>query len=67
LDRISSAVFLIFAAVTVFTGKPTGGEDRKLVFSATTGALVANEVSALRIYWTMRGHRERTGLEQVFW
>ncbi len=32
--------------VTVFTGKPTGGEDRKLVFSAKTGALVANEVYA---------------------
>ena len=32
--------------VTVFTGKPTGGEDRKLVFSAKTGALVSNEVYA---------------------
>lgn len=29
--------------VTIFTGKPTGGEDRKLVFNATTGALIANE------------------------
>ena len=29
--------------VTVFTGKATGGEDRKLVFSAKTGALVTNE------------------------
>jgi uncharacterized iron-regulated membrane protein len=32
--------------VTVFTGKPTGGEDRKLVFDAHTGALVANETYA---------------------
>jgi uncharacterized iron-regulated membrane protein len=29
--------------VTVFTGKLTGGEDRKLVFDATTGALLKNE------------------------
>lgn len=29
--------------VTIFTGKPTGGEDRKLVFDARTGALVSNE------------------------
>lgn len=29
--------------VTIFTGKPTGGEDRKLVFDARTGGLVANE------------------------
>jgi len=32
--------------VTVFTGKPTGGEDRKLVFNARTGALEANETYA---------------------
>jgi uncharacterized iron-regulated membrane protein len=29
--------------VTVFTGKPTGGEDKKFVFDATTGALVSEE------------------------
>lgn len=29
--------------VTIFTGKPTGGEDRKLVFDARTGTLVSNE------------------------
>ncbi|MEP6764530.1 MAG: PepSY-associated TM helix domain-containing protein [Gemmatimonadaceae bacterium] len=29
--------------VTVFTGKPTGGEDRKLVIDAKTGALIKNE------------------------
>ena len=29
--------------VTIFTGKPTGGEDRKLVFDARSGALVVNE------------------------
>jgi uncharacterized iron-regulated membrane protein len=32
--------------VTLFTGKPTGGEDRKLVFDARTGLLVANETYA---------------------
>ena len=29
--------------VTIYTGKPTGGEDRKLVFNAGTGALITNE------------------------
>ena len=29
--------------VTIFTGKPTGGEDRKLVFNATSGELIKNE------------------------
>lgn len=29
--------------VTVFTGKPDGGEDRKFVVHATTGALLATE------------------------
>jgi uncharacterized iron-regulated membrane protein len=29
--------------VTVYTGKPAGGEDRKLIFDARTGALVADE------------------------
>jgi uncharacterized iron-regulated membrane protein len=32
--------------VTIFTGKPTGGEDRKLVFNAASGALISNETSA---------------------
>jgi uncharacterized iron-regulated membrane protein len=32
--------------VTLFTGKPTGGEDRKLVIDAKTGALVADETYA---------------------
>ena len=29
--------------VTIFTGKPTGGEDRKLVFDARNGALLTEE------------------------
>lgn len=29
--------------VTVFTGKPTGGEDRKFTLNATTGALISSE------------------------
>lgn len=32
--------------VTLFTGKPTGGEDRKLVFDARTGLLLSNETYA---------------------
>ena len=32
--------------VTVFTGKPAGGEDRKLVFDARTGSLLSNETYA---------------------
>ena len=32
--------------VTVFTGKPSGGEDRKLVLDARTGALLSNEAYA---------------------
>lgn len=29
--------------VTIFTGRPTGGEDRRLVFHSRTGLLLANE------------------------
>ena len=29
-------------SVTIFTGKPTGGEDRRLIFDAKTGALLKN-------------------------
>ena len=29
--------------IAIYTGKPTGGEDRKLVFDARTGALVSDE------------------------
>lgn len=32
--------------VTVFTGKPTGGEDRKFVVNAASGALIAVETYA---------------------
>jgi len=32
--------------VTLFTGKPTGGEDRKLVFDARTGLLLKDETYA---------------------
>jgi uncharacterized iron-regulated membrane protein len=31
------------ATVTLFLGKPTGGEDRKLVFDAATGAFIREE------------------------
>src|SRR5215831_830971 len=29
-------------SVTIFTGKPAGGEDRRLIFDAKTGALLKN-------------------------
>jgi uncharacterized iron-regulated membrane protein len=32
--------------VTIFTGKPGGGEDRKLVFNANSGELLSNETYA---------------------
>jgi uncharacterized iron-regulated membrane protein len=32
--------------VTLFTGKPTGGEDRKLILDAKTGAIVSDEAYA---------------------
>ena len=32
--------------VTLFTGRPTGGEDRKLVFDAKTGSLIGDETYA---------------------
>jgi len=32
--------------VTVFTGKPAGGEDRKLVFDAKTGLMLSDETYA---------------------
>jgi uncharacterized iron-regulated membrane protein len=32
--------------VTMFTGKPTGGEDKKLVFDARTGSLLSEEAYA---------------------
>ena len=32
--------------VTIYTGKPTGGEDRKFVFDAKTGALLREETYA---------------------
>ncbi len=38
--------------VTVFTGKPKGGEDRKLVIDATTGQLLQNEEYADKPFLT---------------
>ena len=103
IDKIETQFKGASPTVTIFTGKPTGGEDRKLVFNANTGSLVSNETYAdkpflyrlhsgeafgdgglvfamlwglalailggtgLWIYWTMRGHRPRTGIRRVFW
>jgi uncharacterized iron-regulated membrane protein len=46
IDKIETQFKGPSPTVTIFTGKPAGGEDRKLVFNANTGALVANETYA---------------------
>ncbi|HEY4307521.1 MAG TPA: PepSY-associated TM helix domain-containing protein [Gemmatimonadaceae bacterium] len=46
VDKIETQFKGDHATITVFTGKPTGGEDRKLVFDAKSGALLKNEVYA---------------------
>ena len=46
IDKIETQFKGPSPTITIFTGKLTGGEDRKLVFNANTGALVANETYA---------------------
>jgi len=46
IDKIETQFKGDHPTVTVFTGKATGGEDRKLTFDANSGALVKNEVYA---------------------
>jgi uncharacterized iron-regulated membrane protein len=46
IDKIQTQFKGELPTVTIFTGKPGGGEDRKLVFSAKTGELVKNETYA---------------------
>jgi uncharacterized iron-regulated membrane protein len=46
IDKIETQFKGASPTVTIFTGKPTGGEDRKLVFNANTGKLVSNEAYA---------------------
>jgi len=43
VDRIEVQLKGPRPTVTLFTGKRTGGEDRKLVFDARTGLLLSNE------------------------
>src|SRR4051812_37570646 len=43
IDKIEMQLKGDAPTVTIFTGKPRGGEDRKLVYNAKTGALVSNE------------------------
>ena len=45
IDRIEVQFKGAQPTVTIFTGRPGGGEDRKLVFDARNGALVKNEAS----------------------
>jgi uncharacterized iron-regulated membrane protein len=46
IDKIETQFKGTQPTVTIFTGKPTGGEDRKLVFDARTGALIKSEAYA---------------------
>jgi uncharacterized iron-regulated membrane protein len=46
IDKIQTQFKGPSPTVTIFTGKPTGGEDRKLVYNANTGELIANETYA---------------------
>lgn len=46
IDKIEMQFKGAQPTVAVFTGKPTGGEDRKLVFDANTGVLISNEAYA---------------------
>jgi len=46
IDRIELRFKGPNPTVTIFTGKPTGGEDRKLVFDARTGLVLADEAYA---------------------
>ena len=46
IDKIEIQFKGVRPTVTVFTGKPTGGEDRKMVLDAKTGALMKNEASS---------------------
>src|SRR5262245_5316116 len=46
IDKIETQFKGASPTVTIFTGKATGGEDRKLVFNANSGALVSNEAYA---------------------
>jgi uncharacterized iron-regulated membrane protein len=43
IDKIETQFKGDHPTIAIFTGKPGGGEDRKLVFDANTGALVKNE------------------------
>jgi uncharacterized iron-regulated membrane protein len=46
IDKIEITFKGAQPTVSVYTGKPTGGEDRKLVFDAKNGALITNEAYA---------------------
>ncbi|MEP6780227.1 MAG: PepSY domain-containing protein [Gemmatimonadaceae bacterium] len=46
IDKIEIQFKGVQPTVTVFTGKATGGEDRKLVIDAKTGAMIKNEAYA---------------------
>ena len=46
IDKIEITFKGAQPTIAVFTGKPTGGEDRKLVFDEKTGALLQNEAYA---------------------
>jgi len=42
VDKVTIEFKGVHPSITIYTGKPGGGEDRKLVFDSATGALVRN-------------------------
>jgi uncharacterized iron-regulated membrane protein len=46
IDKVEVQLKGADPTVTVFTGKPAGGEDRKFVINANTGALIRTEAYA---------------------
>jgi uncharacterized iron-regulated membrane protein len=71
IDKIQTQFKGNEPTVTIFTGKPGGGEDRKLVFNATTGSLVKNEDYADKPFLTRLHSGEAFGdgglVVAMFW
>ncbi|MCU0647393.1 MAG: PepSY domain-containing protein [Gemmatimonadaceae bacterium] len=43
VDKVTIEFKGVAPVIAIYTGKPTGGEDQKLLFNATTGAYLATE------------------------
>jgi uncharacterized iron-regulated membrane protein len=71
IDKIETQFKGPSPTVSVFTGKPGGGEDRRLVFDANTGALIKNESYADKPFLTRLHSGEAFGdgglVVAMFW